>query len=90
MNPIVKTVLWVLLGMVLMFIILKLLSSRVVSSNDTWSQIKPIITSQQFYNLTKTNEFKELVKLPEVSKMLKTLAEDQVTEIAQSLFNSAI
>ena len=90
MNDKVKIILWILLGMVLMFVILKLLSHRVVSPDDTWPQIKPIIMSQQFYNLTKTNEFRELAKMPEVSKMLETLANDQVTVLAQSLFNDAL
>jgi hypothetical protein len=82
-----KSFLLIVIGMVLMYIILKLLSHRTVSTDSTWQQIKPVLTSQQFYNLTKTNEFRELVKMPQVKKVMETLAEDQLTTLAQSLFN---
>jgi hypothetical protein len=82
-----KTFLLIVVGMILMYIILKLLSHRTVTENATWDEIKPILTSPQFYNLTKTNEFRELIKMPETKKVIKTMAEDQVTLLAQSLFN---
>jgi hypothetical protein len=73
--------------MISMYIILKLLSHKTVSTDSTWQEIKPILTSPQFYNLTKTNEFREILKMPEAQKAIKTMAEDQVTLLAQSLFN---
>jgi hypothetical protein len=82
-----RTFLLILVGMILMYIILKLLSHKTVSTDSTWQEIKPILTSSQFYNLTKTNEFRELIKMPETKKVIETMANDQVTLLAQSLFN---
>jgi len=86
MNPIVKNILFVLLGMVLMYIILKLLSKMPDKSSETSAALTKIALSVQFYNLTKTNEFREIVKMPEFKQFAETLAEDQLRTLSQSLF----
>ena len=86
MNPIVKNVLFIGLGMVLMFVILKALSSKTVSTSNTSKDIKAILFSQKFANLARTNEFRELAKMPEFTELLKGLASDQLKTIAQAMF----
>jgi hypothetical protein len=41
--------------------------------------------SVQFYNLTRTNEFRELAKMPEFTTLLETLTEDTLASISQSM-----
>jgi hypothetical protein len=76
---------WLLIGAVLMFIILKVLSKR-TDNGDTWLYSKQLLTSQQFRNLTRTNEFRELAKTPAFTKLVESLAADQITSVSQSLF----
>lgn len=85
MNDKVKIVLWVVLGMAIMFILLKILSKGIDKSSVVWEDSKKILLSVQFYNLTKTNEFRELLKMPETTDLLKNLASEQLTTISQSL-----
>jgi hypothetical protein len=77
---------WLLIGAVLMFIILKTLSKANPNNSRTWQYSKQILSSQQFTNLSKTNEFRELIKLPATAKLLESVAADQLKTISQSLF----
>jgi hypothetical protein len=85
MSDNVKIALWILAGMALMFIILKALSGGVDKTSDTWKYSKAILMSQQFTNLSRTNEFREIVKMPEFIKMLESVASDQLVTISKSL-----
>jgi len=85
MSDKVKIALWILLGMAVMYIILKLLSDRTDLTSNTWKYSKAILVSQQFANLTRTNEFREIVKMPEFVKLLESVASDQLTTISTSL-----
>jgi hypothetical protein len=80
-----RITLYVLIGMALMYVILKVLSKLPDKSSETAAAAKTLILSTQFYNLTKTNEFRELAKMPEFSVLLSTLAEDQLSSISQQL-----
>jgi hypothetical protein len=77
---------WLLIGMVVMFVVLKMFSQAVDKSSDTWLYTKRLLASNQFNNLTKTNEFREIVKMPEFTSLLKTLAEDQIISTSKALF----
>ena len=85
MNENVKMGLFILLGMALMFLILKALSGKIDKSSDTWKYSKAILISQQFANVTRTNEFREIVKMPEFIKLLESVASDQLVTISKSL-----
>ena len=74
-----------MLGMLIMFIILKYLSSKGDTGNSTSTAFKTLIKTQQFSNLVRTNEFRELVKTREFSSMVKTLAEDQLLSLSKTL-----
>jgi hypothetical protein len=80
-----RITLYILIGMALMYVILKVLSVLPDKSSGTAAAAKTLIMSTQFYNLTKTNEFRELAKMPEFITLLSTLAEDQLTSISQQL-----
>jgi hypothetical protein len=77
--------LYVLIGMTLMYVVLKIMSRLPDKSSETAAAAKTLILSSQFYNLTKTNEFRELAKMPEFTILLSTLAEDQLSTISQQL-----
>lgn len=77
--------LYILIGMALMYAILKVLSALPDKSSDTAAAAKTLIMSSQFYNLTKTNEFRELAKMPEFTTLLSTLAEDELSSISQQM-----
>jgi hypothetical protein len=77
---------WLIIGAVVMFVILKLLSKADTSTSKTWQYSKQILASQQFTNLSKTNEFRELIKMPATTKLLESVAADQLKTISQSLF----
>jgi len=76
---------WLLIGMVVMFVVLKMIS-RTSETSDTWLYTKRILASNQFNNLAKTNEFREIVKMPDFTNLLKTLAEEQIITTSKSLF----
>jgi hypothetical protein len=71
--------------MALMYVVLKIMSRLPDKSSETAAAAKTLILSSQFYNLTKTNEFRELAKMPEFTILLSTLAEDQLSTISQQL-----
>ena len=85
MSDTTKIVLYVLGGMALMYVILKALSGGVDKTSDTWKYSKAILMSQQFTNLSRTNEFREIVKMPEFIKLLESVATEQLSTISQQL-----
>lgn len=76
---------WLLIGAVVMFVVLKMIS-KTSETSDTWLYTKRILASNQFNNLAKTNEFREIVKMPDFTNLLKTLAEEQIITTSKSLF----
>jgi hypothetical protein len=81
-----KIALSILGGMLLMYIILKVMSAKEVSGgSESWDKIKALIKTQQFNNLIKTNEFREIVKTSEFRSLITTLANDQIVEISKTL-----
>jgi predicted membrane channel-forming protein YqfA (hemolysin III family) len=80
-----RITLYILLGMALMYIILKLLSKMPDKSDQTTAAAKTLLLSVQFYNLTRTNEFRELAKMPEFTTLLETLTEDTLASVSQSM-----
>ena len=75
----------VLLGMVLMYIILKVMSTGKGESSAISEKFKALIKTQQATNLVRTNEFREIVKTSEFRSLLSVLAEDQLTAISKTL-----
>jgi len=81
-----RTTLLIIAGMILMYILLKVLSSREnVSTSQSWQKIKDLIKTQEFNNVVKTNEFRELVKTNEFRGVIGSLAEDQILTVSKTL-----
>ena len=79
-----RTFLLILLGAVIMYIILKILSSDVAPADST-QKLKALAATQQAANLIRTNEFRELVKTKEFINFASSLAEEQVIIMSKSL-----
>ena len=79
-----RTALLIILGMLIMFVILKFLSGKSESSQTT-ENFKKLAGLQQTANLIKTNEFRELAKTSEFREFVGSLAEDQIIELAKTL-----
>ena len=81
-----KSLLWIALGMFLMFIILKMLASRGDrGSSQTSEKFIALAKTPQVMNLVRTNEFREIVKTTEFRSLVKTLAEDEINAISNTL-----
>lgn len=86
-----KNLLWVALGMFLMFIILKMLSQRGDRGSSATSQcFIALAKTPQAMNLVRTNEFRELAKSMEFRNLLKTLAADEMNAMANTLTTFSI
>jgi hypothetical protein len=79
-----RTVLLVIGGMIIMYVILRVLSGAPESTNS-WPAIKAMIKTQEFNNIIKTNEFRELAKTSEFRNVVASLAEEQVKAISSTL-----
>ena len=83
-----KNLIYVAIGAFLMYIVLKILSSRdVTGSSDTTAQFMALAKTPQMMNLVRTNEARELVKTPEFKQLVKTLANDQAAALSTALLN---
>ena len=81
-----KNLLWVALGMFIMFIVLKMLSQRGDrGSSQTSEKFIALAKTPQAMNLVRTNEFREIVKTIEFRSLVKTLAEDEINAISNTL-----
>lgn len=81
-----RYVLFVALGMFLMYIVLKIMSSKTVSTrSDTTVAMMRLVSTGEFTNLIKTNEARELIKTTEFRNFVKTLANDQLIALSKSL-----
>ncbi len=80
-----KSILFIVLGMFLMYIILKIMSSKTVESGETSAALKDLAKTGEALNLIRTNEFREVVKTPEFKRFISSLAKDQVKALSTSL-----
>jgi hypothetical protein len=80
-----KNLIFVALGMFLMYILLKILSSRTVDSSMTTERLKDLLKTGEVMNLIKTTQFNEVIKTPEFRAFISTLAKDQLTTVSNSL-----
>ena len=80
-----RIALWILLGMVVMFAILKIISKVPGDSDRTTNYFKALCDTGEAHNLMKTNEFRELVKTQEFINLAGSLAEEQLTAMAKAL-----
>lgn len=80
-----RTALLIFAGMILMYILLKVMSSKEASTSESWIKIKELMKTQEFNNLIKTNEFREIVKTGEFRSVVATLAEDQILSVSKTL-----
>jgi 2-phosphoglycerate kinase len=80
-----RPILWILLGALLMFVVLKIVSAKSVSPSGTSAAFKQLAKTQQMTNLIKTNEFRELMRTNQFKDLVKTLAEDQLVAMSKTL-----
>jgi hypothetical protein len=79
-----RNILLIILGAVIMFIVLKVLSKKTVKQS-TSSGIKEILLLPETLKLAKTTEFKNLSDTPEFRNYIKTLSQEQIYELAKTL-----
>ena len=79
-----RSFLLIVLGMIIMFVILKVLS-RSGAGSDSTNYFKALCDTQEAANLMKTNEFRELVKTTEFINLAGALAEEQVVALSKAL-----
>lgn len=80
-----KNLLFVALGMFLMYIVLKILSNRTIDNSMTTERLKDLVKTPQAVNVVKTNQFMELVKTPEFRRFVSTLANEQMNAVSNAL-----
>jgi hypothetical protein len=80
-----RTFLLIFAGAAGMYILLKAISKIPDKGGDISRYAKELMLSVQFRNLTRTNEFREMLKMPEMRKLLEALAEDQLKAFSQSI-----
>jgi len=86
-----RNLLWVALGMFLMFIVLKMLASRGDrGSSQTSEKFIALAKTPQAMNLVRTNEFRELVKTTQFRNLVKTLAADEINALSNTLTTFSI
>ena len=79
-----RTILWIVVGMIIMYILLRIASSGTVS-NGSNKKLLSLLGTQQVANLTRTNEFREVVKTNEFKSFIATLAKEQTIAVARVL-----
>lgn len=81
-----RIVLYILLGALAMFIILKVTAVKgSTNTSQTTNKLIELAKTMQVYNLLKTNEFREVVKTKQFREFAKSLAEDQLIVLASTL-----
>jgi hypothetical protein len=80
-----KTALYIISGMLLMYVILKIISSKAVEPNLIWNNVKTVLSTQEAKNLVKTNEFRELVKTKPFVNLIGSLAKEQLNDVSKTL-----
>jgi hypothetical protein len=80
-----KTVLWILLGALIMFVILKVMSKTSSAPSNTSAAFKKLAGTVQVRNLIRTNEFRELIKTQEFKSLALSLADEQLKTLSTAL-----
>jgi hypothetical protein len=80
-----RNILWVLLGALLLFIILRMIAGAGKAETLSTTKLKRLASLPETANLIRTNEFRELVKTTEFKDFARTLAAEQVVIMAQTL-----
>ena len=80
-----RSFLLIALGMFLMYIVLKILSSKTVDNSQTSQAVINTLKTQQAANLIRTNEFRELVNTPQFKGMVKTLATKELKALSNAM-----
>jgi hypothetical protein len=83
-----KPIWWILIGAVIAFVLMKLLSKVTSTGSTVTKNFKTLLGTAQVHNLIRTNEFREMVKTSEFQKFVFSLAEDEIVSISQALTNS--
>ena len=69
-----------------MFIILKIISQgKNISKSNTPDLFIEVAKTAQAMNVVKTNEFRELAKTNEFKSLVRSLTEDQIKKVSQTL-----
>ena len=76
---------WFLIGAVIMFVVLKMLAGKTISTSSTSTNFMVLVKTPQASNLVKTNEFRELVKTSAFKKLMLSLADDELKAMSQTL-----
>lgn len=79
-----RDLLFIAIGALGMFLIVKILSSGAASGN-TSKAVTNLIKTQQAVNLAMTNEFRELVKTPQFKMLVKTLAANELKALENAM-----
>jgi hypothetical protein len=80
-----KNILFVLLGAFLMYLVLKIISSRALTGSGTSKAAMNVLKTQQAANLIMTNEFRELARTAEFKYLLKTLAANEINAMTNAM-----
>jgi hypothetical protein len=80
-----KNILFVLLGAFLMYLVLKIISSKALSGSGTSVAAINVLKTQQAANLIMTNEFRELARTPQFKYLLKTLAANEINAMTNAM-----
>jgi hypothetical protein len=85
-----RTVLWILLGALIMYILLRILSKSSTGASQTNTKLFALLRTQQIGNLIRTNEFRELIKTNEFKSFINTLASEQLAAMSGALVGTTI
>ncbi len=80
-----RDLLFIAIGALGMFLLVKILSSGAVSGGSTSKAAMNLLKTQQAVNLMLTNEFRELVKTPQFKTLVKTLAANELNALENAM-----
>jgi len=80
-----RDLLFIAIGALGMFLIVKILSSGAATGGGTSKAVMNLIKTQQAVNLAMTNEFRELVKTPQFKMLVKTLAANELKALENAM-----
>ena len=81
-----KTFAYILIGAVLMFVILKFLSTKpVVTPTETSNNFKNLMRTNEAILLLSTDQFHNLLLTPEFKKLARGISDEYIRTITKSL-----
>jgi hypothetical protein len=84
-----RTIIFLLLGALIMFFVLKLLTkNKPGATSSTTKNFIALAKTPQAYELVKTNQFSNLSKTPEFRNFVSTLAGEQISAMSNALLGS--